>query len=93
MAGRLNGRVALVTGAGRGIGLEIARSLHSEGAAVALADVDEDAVRAAAHGLGEAALPLRCDVTRQPDVLAAVAATEAAFGGLAILVNNGGSAP
>jgi 3-oxoacyl-[acyl-carrier protein] reductase len=93
MSGQLSGRVALVTGAARGIGLEIALALYDEGAWVTLADIDGAALRAAAKSLGGAALPLRCDVTRESDVRRAVAATVGRFGELTILVNNAGICP
>ncbi|MGE5603722.1 MAG: SDR family NAD(P)-dependent oxidoreductase [Nitrososphaerales archaeon] len=93
MSGQLSGRVALVTGAARGIGLEIARALYDEGAAVTLADIDGLALRAASKSLGGAAFPLRCDVTRESDVRRAVAATASRFGALSILVNNAGICP
>jgi 3-oxoacyl-[acyl-carrier protein] reductase len=93
MTGKLTGRAALVTGAARGIGLEIARALHEEDAWVTLADIDGAALRAAAKSLGASVLPLRCDVTREADVRRAVAATVGRFGNLSILVNNAGVCP
>ena len=57
----LSGRRTLVTGAGRGIGLAIARRLVAGGARVAIADVDENGARAAAQDLGNGRL--RCDAT------------------------------
>lgn len=93
MSGQLNGRAALVTGAARGIGLEIARMLYDEGAAVSVADIDAAALRAAAKSIGDGALPLRCDVTRESDVHRAVATTASRFGELTILVNNAGICP
>lgn len=93
MTGKLEGRAALVTGAGRGIGLEIARALSEEGAPVTLADIDGAALRMAAKSLGGQVLPLKCDVTRESDVRRAVAATVGRFGNLSILVNNAGICP
>ncbi|MEV0715541.1 SDR family oxidoreductase [Asanoa sp. NPDC050611] len=87
---RFDGRVALVTGAAHGIGRAVAARLAAEGAAVALADLDEDAVRAAAAELGGDALPLVCDVTDRATVDAAVAAVVARHGRLDVLVNNVG---
>ncbi|GAA1874406.1 SDR family NAD(P)-dependent oxidoreductase [Asanoa iriomotensis] len=87
---RFDGRVALVTGAAHGIGRATAERLASEGAVVALADRDADAVAAAAAELGGHALPLVCDVTERATVDAAVAAVVARHGRLDVLVNNVG---
>jgi 2-dehydro-3-deoxy-L-rhamnonate dehydrogenase (NAD+) len=86
----LNGRVALVTGGARGIGLAIARRLVVDGARVALVDLDKSAVEAAAGELGDAATALVADVTRTADVERAVAAAHARWGRLDIVVNNAG---
>lgn len=84
----LSGRVAVVTGAGQGIGREIARSLHAHGARVVLVDLDGDAAKAAAvevDGLG-----LACDVTSEDQVRAVVRDTVGEFGRLDVFVNNAG---
>ena len=89
----LQGRVALVTGAGRGIGKVIATTLAQEGCKVVALDVDSDPVEALASNLqaaGHAALAVQCDVTNSESVQAAVDGTVRAFGGLDILVNNAG---
>jgi len=86
----LSGRVALVTGGARGIGLAIAQRLVAEGARVAIVDLDEPAARNAASGLGASAIALAADVTRTADVERAVAAAHRQWGRLDIVVNNAG---
>ena len=88
---RLEGKTALVTGAGSGIGKCIAETYVRQGARVALADVDLDAAKAAARVIGNNAIAVRCDVTKKTDIAAAIAETLSAFGGLDILVNNAGA--
>jgi len=88
---RLDNKVALVTGAGSGIGQCIAETYTREGARVALADIDIDAVKSAARIIGNNAIALRCDVAKKAEFEAAVADTLAAFGRLDILVNNAGT--
>lgn len=86
-AGRLAGRVAVVTGAGDGIGAAIARAYVAEGARVVVAELDEERGRAVAAELGDAARFVATDVARKDDVTAMVAAA-ADWGGVDILVNN-----
>lgn len=86
----LEGKRALVTGAGRGLGLAIAELFAERGARVALADLDQPAVERAAAAVGDGAVALRCDVTKPQDVQDAIAATVEAFGGLDVMVNNAG---
>ncbi|MBC7675184.1 MAG: glucose 1-dehydrogenase [Rhodoferax sp.] len=87
--GRLNGRVAIVTGAAQGIGAEYAAALSQAGAAVVLADVlDAGLVAASITQNGGQALAVRCDVTDSVSVTQMVQATLARFGKLDILVNN-----
>lgn len=89
----LPGKVALVTGAARGIGFETARLLHSRGASVALVDLDPEAVSAAAERISADALGIDADVT---DAAAMEAVTETVggrFGGLDLIVANAGVAP
>jgi len=86
----LTGRVALVTGGARGIGLAIARRLVTDGARVALVDLDKPAVEAAAGELGAAAMALVADVTRGDDVERAVETAHTRWGRLDIVVNNAG---
>jgi len=81
---------ALVTGAGRGLGLEIARGLAARGLAVHLTDVDGDAVEAAANEIGSGSFSSVLDV-RDPDACTAAArATAERGGGLDVWVNNAG---
>ena len=90
MAARLEGRVAIVTGAGAGIGAAIATAFCDEGARVAIADVNGDSARRTAAALGAAAFPLELDVTREADVRDAAEAVQQRFGSIDILVNNAG---
>jgi NAD(P)-dependent dehydrogenase (short-subunit alcohol dehydrogenase family) len=90
----LRGKVALVTGAARGIGFETARLLHARGASVALADLDRQATEEAANAIGsDRTLALGADVTDQKAVERAVAATVERFGALDVPVANAGIAP
>ena len=88
---RLEGKTALVTGAGSGIGKCIAETYAREGAWVALADINHDGAKSAARAIGNNAIAMRCDVTQQADIAAAVEETISVFGGLNILVNNAGT--
>ena len=91
--GQLEGRVASVTGAARGIGRGIAAAFAREGAAVAVADRDEAAAQAVARELegdGGRALAIRVDVGNPELVEQMVATTASELGGLHILVNNAG---
>ena len=96
MAGRLSGKVALITGAASGIGRESALLFASEGARVLVADLDvaagEATIAAIAKAGGEARA-IRCDVARGADLEAAVAAAEQHFGALHVLFNNAGIFP
>jgi rhamnulose-1-phosphate aldolase/alcohol dehydrogenase len=85
-------RIALVTGAGSGIGRAIARRLTAEGACVLVADRDADRAVAVAAEIGNAdvAVPFTADVTDEEQVAAAVAAAALAFGGVDLVVNNAG---
>ena len=87
---RLGGKVALLSGAARGIGAETARLMVEAGAKVVIGDVLDERGRETARTLGDAALYSRLDVTSEEDWRAAVAAALDRFGKLDILVNNAG---
>ena len=93
MGGRLENKVAFITGAGRGIGQAIAEKMASEGASVALAEIDFASAQSVAEQLlkqGYQALPIRTDITQEADVQAAVTQVLERFGRVDILVNNAG---
>ncbi|MGY1943736.1 short-chain dehydrogenase/reductase [Nocardia asiatica] len=87
------GRVALITGAGRGIGRELAAVLHERRASVVLVDVDEDAVAEAAAALGDGALAIAADVADRAAMRAAVERAADHFGRLDVVVANAGVVP
>jgi NAD(P)-dependent dehydrogenase (short-subunit alcohol dehydrogenase family) len=88
----LNGKIALVTGAARGIGFETARQMHLRGASVAVLDLDADEAREAAERIGPRAIGLAGDVTDQNAMFAAVAEVVEKLGGLDVAVANAGIA-
>ncbi len=88
----LNGKVALVTGAARGIGFETARQMHLRGASVAVLDLSAEEAREAAERIGPRAIGLAGDVTDQGAMMASVAEIVDRFGGLDVAVANAGIA-
>jgi NAD(P)-dependent dehydrogenase (short-subunit alcohol dehydrogenase family) len=88
----LNGKVALVTGAARGIGFETARQMHLRGASVAVLDLDADEAREAAERIGPRAIGLGGDVTDQSALMNAVAEITEKLGGIDVAVANAGIA-
>jgi NAD(P)-dependent dehydrogenase (short-subunit alcohol dehydrogenase family) len=83
-------RVALVTGAGSGLGESIARRLASDGLAVVAADIDRENADRVAAELGDQAMALSLDVSLEADWVEAIAALDAKYGRLDVLVNNAG---
>ena len=90
MGSRLEGKVAAITGAASGFGATTARLFVAEGCKVALGDIQEEAGRAVAAELGDAAVFTRCDVTAEEDVANLVDTAVSAFGKLDIMFNNAG---
>lgn len=90
MTGRLDGKVALVTGAARGMGEAIARAFVAEGARVLLCDVNEEGGAGVAASLGDAAHFERLDVRSEEGWEGVVGEAVKRFGGLSVLVNNAG---
>ncbi|HEY0574252.1 MAG TPA: 3-oxoacyl-ACP reductase FabG [Pseudonocardia sp.] len=93
--GLLDNRVAVITGAAQGIGLEIARAYLAEGARVVLGDINGEAAEKSAAELvaatpGAAAIGARCDVTSEEEVGALVKRASSEFDGLDVMVNNAG---
>lgn len=92
---KLEGKVALVTGAGQGIGRAIAIRLATDGADIAIVDMDEAKMRDVAgevRGLGRKATTFKADVSKRDDVYAAIDHAEETLGGFDIMVNNAGIA-
>ena len=90
MSGRLDGRVAAITGASSGIGRAAAERFAEEGAKVAIGDIQDDAGQALADSLGDGAAYFHCDVTSEDDVAGLVDAAVAEFGQLDVMYNNAG---
>jgi 3(or 17)beta-hydroxysteroid dehydrogenase len=90
MAGRVEGKVALVTGAASGLGKAMARMLAREGARVAITDRNEVGAKEVASALGESARAWSLDVTKEADWQRVVDEVLATFGRLDVVVNNAG---
>ncbi len=86
--GLLQGKVAFITGAAQGIGLQLARDFAREGAVVAIADMNGPAAKAAAAALGGSGVA--CDVTSEAQLVGALDQVIAAHGRIDVLVNNAG---
>jgi NAD(P)-dependent dehydrogenase (short-subunit alcohol dehydrogenase family) len=89
----LAGKVAVVTGGGRGIGKALARSLAREGVRVAIVDLDGDAAEQAAAEVGAGSIGLALDVTDRPAFTAVLDAVEQRLGPVDVIVNNAGIMP
>jgi NAD(P)-dependent dehydrogenase (short-subunit alcohol dehydrogenase family) len=90
MTDRLEGKVAAITGASSGFGAASARRFVAEGCRVVLGDIQEDAGAALAEELGDAAVYIKCNVTREDDVAAMVDMAVSQFGRLDVMFNNAG---
>jgi NAD(P)-dependent dehydrogenase (short-subunit alcohol dehydrogenase family) len=88
MAGRLEGKVAIITGASTGLGPVMAKRFVDEGAHVLLTARREELVRDAAAACGDAAVAMRADVTVEDDVIAMVARAVTEFGHVDVMCNN-----
>lgn len=86
-------KVAVVTGAGQGIGFAIAKRLYNDGFKVAIVDYNEETAQKAAAELGENAFAVKADVSDREQVIAALDAVVEKFGDLDVMINNAGVAP
>ena len=85
---RLQGKNALITGAGRGIGLAFAKAYVAEGARVAIADIDLARAQGSATEIGEAAVAVKMNVAEQASIDAGLSDAIAALGQIDVLINN-----
>src|SRR5512139_1078448 len=90
--GRLENKVALISGGARGLGRAMAEEFVAEGARVVIGDVLEKTAAETAREIGDRARAIQLDVTQEKSWADAIAATLAAFGSLNVLVNNAGTA-
>src|SRR5579884_321418 len=90
MQGRLDGKVAVITGGVSGIGLGTLELLVSEGARVVAADIQDEKGRMLEQRFSGAVRYAHCDVTQEADIAAAMGLAKSEFGGLDILFNNAG---
>jgi meso-butanediol dehydrogenase/(S,S)-butanediol dehydrogenase/diacetyl reductase len=90
MSGTVGGKSIIVTGAGRGIGAEIARELARNGASVCVADLSGGAAESVAASIGSSAIAVKVDVASRGSIKAMIAAAVEAFGKLDVMFNNAG---
>lgn len=83
-------KVLFITGAAQGIGFEISKAFSEAGAHVVLTDLNEEKVKASASTLGEGAIGIKCDVTKEEDIQRAIDESIEHFGRIDILINNAG---
>src|SRR5271155_979085 len=90
MSSRLKNKIAIVTGAGSGIGRACSLALAREGARVSLIGRRKDRLEEVAHQIGDSAFVLPADVSKQAEIDRVIEQTVARFGGLNVLLNNAG---
>ena len=90
IAGRLGGKIAVVTGSAQGFGKGIAEELYREGAYVVIADLNEPLAKTVAESLGERAVAVKADVSSEESVAGLIATCVETFGGLDLFISNAG---